>query len=391
MDNSSNKQIKLWQVIVLIFALFGLVIAVDQSPYPKIASDWYRWKKLEHDLRCQGEAAWLRSTAIKLIDQPNDRDPITNLSLAYLSPTGKLTTCVSGWMNKIDEEPKVETTTTYQFASVTKVFTADLVLDLIRKDKLSLEDKVVNLLPELRGLVYRDDRVKDIKVKDLLSHRAGFDRQTLGINDDMFEPEPWCPNRVQQLASVDLQFDPGTKVAYSNTGYCILSRIAEEKYQQPYRDIVKQRYQLSNFENFDFTSDDSSLPISNSAIKPLDKSYNYESLASVAGIYGDASSLVTIVHDMEKSQRPNITNRPSDNLCDFSIVKGCHGYMGYEYSTDPRLRFYWRDGSMSSVAALLVIDDKGGVMTMLNNTKQNSGNISKLVKYIYQYRLYNDL
>ena len=370
----------------MIFAIIGLMIAVDRSPYLNRAYDWYRIQRLQYSLHCRGEASWLRQAALKVINQPN-RDPLNNVSLAYMSPTGALSTCVSGWVSELGTSPLVQPITAYQFASVTKVFTADVILDLIRKDKLSLEDKVVSLLPELRGLVYRDDRVKEIKVKDLLSHSAGFDRQTLGINDDMFEPEPWCPNKVQQLASVDLQFAPGTKMAYSNTGYCLLSRIAEEQYQQSYRDIVKQRYQLSNFENFDFASDDSSLPITNSAIKPLDKSYNYESLASVAGLYGDASSLVTIVHDMEKSQRPNITNRPSNNLCDFSMVKGCHGYMGYEYSIDPRLRFYWRDGSMSSVAALLVIDDKGGVMTMLTNVKQNPGNISKLVKYIYQYRL----
>ncbi|MGM8889341.1 serine hydrolase domain-containing protein [Psychrobacter sp. 1Y1] len=390
MKNSYKSKIALWQVIILIFAVAGLAVAIDQSPYPDKAYDWYQLQQLQYDLRCQGEASWLREAAIEVMKQAN-HDPLENISLAYKSPRGVLSTCVSGLINNSNTPIPVQPTTIYQFASVTKVFTADLILDLVRQGKLSLNDKLVDLLPELRNKTYKDARVTDIEIKYLLAHTAGFDREILGVGDNIFTANPWCPNHVEQLAETELQFSPDEKMIYSNIGYCLLSRIAEEQYQQSYRDIIRQRYHLSDFNHFDFITDNETLPIVDNAIKPLYKFYNYQSLSSSAGLYGDASSLVAIVDDMEKSQQPNITNRPNNGACDISVARGCHGFMGYEYSTDSHLRFYWRDGSMVSVAALLIIDDKGGTMAMLTNVRKDPNHISQLVEYIYQYRLANNI
>lgn len=390
MQNSHKNKTPLWQVLVLIFAMAGLAVSIDQSPYPDNIYDWYQLQKLQYNLRCQGEASWLRAAAIEVIKQPN-QDPLENISFAYKSPTGAISTCVSGWMNQSSNSIQVQPTTTYQFASVTKAFTADLILDLVRQGRLNLNSKLVNLLPELRDVSYKDNRIADIEIQHLLAHTAGFDREIIGMGDDMFKPKPWCPNHVEQLAEIELQFSPNEKMVYSNIGYCLLSRVAEEQYQKPYREIVRQRYHLSDSNRFDFVTNNKSLPIVDNAIKPLYMSYNYQSLSSSAGLYGDASSLVTIVDDIEKSQQPNITNRPNNGECDISVARGCHGFMGYEYSTDRRLHFYWRDGSMVSVAALLIIDDKGGTMVMLTNVRKDPNHIAQLVEYIYQHRLANNI
>ena len=170
-----------------------------------------------------------------------------------------------------------------------------------------------------------------------------------------------------------------------------MSRIVEEAYQQPYRDIVRQHYQLDNYDNFDFIGDNGEIPTTNSAIKPLVEPLNYKSLAAAAGLYGSATDLAVLIYDMERTEHPNIIDRASDSQCDTTAVRGCHGYMGYEYSADPSLRFYWRSGDMNNVSALIIIDDKGGVMSMLTNARIRARGINQLVNDIYEYRLSHEI
>lgn len=381
------QHLSLWHMILMIALVAGVFVIFDQYAYADKLKEWYWIQRLQADLNCQGDSKWLRSAARDLIRQRQRDDIITNISMAYMSPSGKHSNCTAGWVNQIGEPPAVTSDTVYQLASVTKVFTADTVLQLIREGRLGLKDRLVDLLPELREVSFQDNRIKSIEVHHLLSHTAGFDRNEIGVLDDTFQPEPLCPDHVEQLATIELQFDPNERMAYSNIGYCLLSRIVEEMYQQPYRDIVRQRYQLMNYDNFDFISDNGEIPSTSSAIKPLTEPLNYESLAAAAGLYGNAADLVAFVYAMERAKHPNILDRTSDSPCDATVIWGCHGYMGYEYSADPRLRFYWRSGDMNNVSALIIIDNKGGVMSMLTNARIRARGITQLVDDIYRYRL----
>jgi len=384
------QSLSLWHLLFMTAVSVVGFVVFDQYAYADKLKEWYRIQRLQADLDCRGDSKWLRSTAKGLIRQYQYDDPINNVSLAYVSASGTRSSCNAGWVNQIDESPAVTSDTVYQFASVTKVFTADTVLQLVREGRLDLKDKLVELLPELRDVSFQDSRIRSIEVQHLLSHTAGFDREMTGVKDDIFQPKPWCPNHAERLATINLQFDPDERMAYSNTGYCLLSRIVEEGYQQPYRDIVRQRYQLKGYNNFDFIGDNGEIPSTNSAIKLLVEPLNYKSLAAAAGLYGSATDLATLIYDMERTEHPNIIDRTSDSQCDMTVLRGCHGYMGYEYSPDPRLRFYWRSGDMNNVSALIIIDDKGGVMSMLTNTRIRARGITQLVNDIYQYRLNNE-
>jgi N-acyl-D-amino-acid deacylase len=144
---------------------------------------------------------------------------------------------------------KVEPDTPFRLASLTKPITAAAVYKLIGDGKLSLDARVAALLaidPPAGGK--RDPRWDEITVRHLLEHRGGWDRDRAG--DPMFQKAiaralglkgpPTPADIVRYAAGQPLQFDPGSKSAYSNFGYCLLGRVIEKAAGQCYGDYVRK-------------------------------------------------------------------------------------------------------------------------------------------------------
>jgi CubicO group peptidase (beta-lactamase class C family) len=97
-----------------------------------------------------------------------------------------------------------------------------------------------------------DPRVHDITVRHLLQHSGGFDRKRSG--DVMFMPgaveaakrqggplPPDCPTIMRDTLEHKLDFPPGTRIAYSNIGYCMLGRVLEVRTGKLYEASVSTR------------------------------------------------------------------------------------------------------------------------------------------------------
>ena len=135
----------------------------------------------------------------------------------------------------------------FRVASVSKPVTAAAVLRLIEQGKLAMDDKALDRLglgPDVRPT---DPRWRQITIRELLQHRGGFDRGLSG--DPMFRPvatarefqsEPPAGTAliVRSMLGKPLDFDPGTRYAYSNFGYCVLGRAVEFASGAPYGKAV---------------------------------------------------------------------------------------------------------------------------------------------------------
>ena len=139
----------------------------------------------------------------------------------------------------------IEPTSLFRIASVSKPVTAVAVLSLVQKGKLELDAKAFGLL----GLAPTDPRAAEITVRQLLQHTAGWDREKSG--DPMFKsleiakaqgvPPPADANTILRwMLEKPLDFDPGTRHAYSNFGYCVLGRIIEKVSGAGYEVFVKK-------------------------------------------------------------------------------------------------------------------------------------------------------
>jgi D-alanyl-D-alanine-carboxypeptidase/D-alanyl-D-alanine-endopeptidase len=125
----------------------------------------------------------------------------------------------------------------FRIASMTKAFTALSILRLRDEGRLSLDAPAETYVPEMRGWRYPVSDWPRIRVRDLLTHSAGF------VTDD-----PWG-DRQTPLAEVDFTAmlrrgvpftrPPGTAYEYSNFGYALLGRIVQNVSGMPYRTYVE--------------------------------------------------------------------------------------------------------------------------------------------------------
>ena len=148
----------------------------------------------------------------------------------------------------------VEPTSLFRIASVTKPFTAAAILQLVEHGKLKLNDhpfEMLGLVPYLEPGAHVDNRIYRITVEELLHHRGGFDRDK--SFDPMFDsvhiaralhmqPPADQVAIIRYMMGRPLDFEPGTREAYSNFGYCVLGRVIErisgQRYDQYVRDHV---------------------------------------------------------------------------------------------------------------------------------------------------------
>lgn len=136
----------------------------------------------------------------------------------------------------------VSDSTMFHTASITKVFTATAIMQLVEQGKLSLDDKVVEILPEFK---LKSKDYDKITIKHLLTHTSGLpwtNNQTNLPNDSTS-----IPLFLEGLQNVRLKFTPGTKFSgetYSNIAFNLLGIVVQRISKQTFHDYV-HKYILS--------------------------------------------------------------------------------------------------------------------------------------------------
>ena len=133
--------------------------------------------------------------------------------------------------------------TIYHWASITKTLTAISIMQLRDRGKLSLDDKIVRWVPELRQIHDPFGLMDSITIRMLLSHSAGFRNGTWpyaqGLPWEPFEPTTWN-QLVAMLPYQSLLYRPGTKYSYSNPAFIYLARIIEQVSGDPWDAYVQK-------------------------------------------------------------------------------------------------------------------------------------------------------
>ncbi len=135
--------------------------------------------------------------------------------------------------NKVENRPD----TKFRLASVTKQFTATLIMQLVEKGKISLDGKLSDYLP-----YYRKDVGEKITIHQILNHTSGLTNYTdnTGFMQNEVKNKVVPRDFILKYCSGDLVFEPGTKWAYSNSGYFILGAVIEEVTGKTYEQVLHE-------------------------------------------------------------------------------------------------------------------------------------------------------
>jgi CubicO group peptidase (beta-lactamase class C family) len=128
--------------------------------------------------------------------------------------------------------------TKFRLGSITKQFTSMLILQLAEQGKIDLEGKLSDYLP-----YYRTDTGSKITIHHLLTHSSGIPSYTSipHFSEDISRDPYPVEEFVKQFCSGDLEFEPGSKFLYNNSGYFLLGAIIEAITGKTYADVLKEK------------------------------------------------------------------------------------------------------------------------------------------------------
>ncbi len=137
-------------------------------------------------------------------------------------------------INPTEKKP-VSAATRYRVGSVTKMFTAALVLQLVEEGKLKLTDTLDKFFPQIPN-------ARKITITHVLAHRSGIHDV---FDDPNLRPAKTTPKTPSELLAIIAKgtpdFEPDTKYSYSNSGFALLGMIVEKLTGKSYQEVLKKR------------------------------------------------------------------------------------------------------------------------------------------------------
>lgn len=122
--------------------------------------------------------------------------------------------------------------------SITKSFTAILIMQLVEEGRLRLDSRLHEWFPDFRA-----PGAETITLHHLLTHTSGLPEFMLAMPGwmDYAPPAVSADSVLTFAAGLPLEFQPGTGYAYSNTGFILLAGIIEETTGRPYADLLMEK------------------------------------------------------------------------------------------------------------------------------------------------------
>ena len=136
-------------------------------------------------------------------------------------------------INGADKKP-LTAANRFRIASITKTFTAVMILQLVEEGNLKLTDTLDKFFPQVPN-------ARKITIRQILSHRSGIPN----VRRDQATWKPGAPVTKDEMLALIVkgapEFEPDTKNSYSNSGYFLLGLILEKLTGKPYDQALEER------------------------------------------------------------------------------------------------------------------------------------------------------
>jgi CubicO group peptidase (beta-lactamase class C family) len=163
-----------------------------------------------------------------------DKEHIPGLSLAVLRD-GKLVKLKGYGYANLELRVPATPDTVYQVGSITKQFTATVIMILVQENRVDLDDKIskyINGTPETW---------KDITVRNLLTHTSGLQSEGIPTTEKTVFADYTKEEMVKSATALPVLSPPGAKYSYGNLDYDLLAITIEKISGKTYADFLQER------------------------------------------------------------------------------------------------------------------------------------------------------
>lgn len=149
----------------------------------------------------------------------------------------------------VDTNKEINNDTKIRIGSITKTYTAVLVLKAVEEGKLQLTDKLSSFYPQIKN-------AQKITIEQLLKHRSGIVNFTEISDENEWEQSPHTEDEfIDYFVNKPSNFEPETDFEYSNTNYALLGFILEKIYNKSFAEILEEKIcRLLNLKNTYFST-----------------------------------------------------------------------------------------------------------------------------------------
>lgn len=149
-----------------------------------------------------------------------------------ISKDGKIIYSKSIGFSDIENKKIANSNSKYRIGSISKTFTAVLVLKAMEDNKLDLNQTIDKYFPNI-------ENSNIITIENLLNHRSGIHNFTNDLDYLSWNTEPKTESEmVKIITNAGSDFEPNTKAEYSNSNYVLLSYILEKTFNKSYANIL---------------------------------------------------------------------------------------------------------------------------------------------------------
>jgi CubicO group peptidase (beta-lactamase class C family) len=256
---------------------------------------------------------------------------------------GEINTYFYGYSD-LERSKRIDEMTLFEIGSITKTFTAALIMQYHMEGLLDIDDPVEKYLPENTNVPEYQGR--EITIRHLLTHTSALPREAR--NEDTSDK----PNDYSDFKNLEfndflnyywgLAYPPGTYYSYSNAAYGLLGYVLERLTAQTYSELIEER--ITNVLRMNDTH--TSLKLNSELIERRTLSYdtNQDLLPfSSFGEHQGSGGLVSSINDMMKYMEANL--KKDQPL--FEIFDACHQLVfkndQYNYKADiPHMGSGWQ-------------------------------------------------
>lgn len=331
----------------------------------------------------EGDFAALPEYLQRLIEHERQKNDITGLSIALVGQGETVWSDGFGYADLPSEQPATRTTR-FRAGSVSKLFNAVKVMQLVEQKQLSLEQDINVYLPEF-SINRRTDSDAPITLKNLLTHQSGLPSDLAGEMWTQGQPEP-TDSVFPYLAATYLTNPPGSVFSYSNLGFDVVGEIIARTQEVDYPQAMQSLLDDLGMHDSAFSAR-ADVPTTasgysrNKARPELSLrdvpagglSTNAEDLAQVLKLFTNQG----MVDGQQQLSNPSIATLLDDYTSESAVNIGTWAGLGifhYQAKFHPSLELYSHNGATHSHRALIVFSPRHRYGVALLSNSANSAN-----------------